>query len=73
MDWKKLIAELIDSGMTQTAIGEHIGVSQSAIAQVVSDKLGSQRGFKWEPGQKLIELHKSKVAEGAATTQQAAA
>lgn len=72
MDWKKLISELVDSGMTQTAIGESIGVSQSAVAQVLSDKTSSQRGFRWEPGQKLIDLHRARVIDGIQPTKESA-
>lgn len=61
MDWKKLLSELIDTGMTQTAIASEVGVSQGAIAQVLNDKTGKRRGFKYESGARLIELHKSRV------------
>lgn len=62
MDWKKLISELLESGMTQTSIGEHIGVTQGAISQVLSERARSRRGFKWETGQKLIALHKTRTS-----------
>lgn len=61
MDWKKILTDLIASGMTQTAIAKEIGVTQSAIAQILSDADGSQRGFRYEPGSKLVDLHKARV------------
>ncbi|WP_261541496.1 hypothetical protein [Burkholderia multivorans] len=57
MNWKSLIRDLLDAHWTQRAIAEHIGVTQASISQVLSDKVGSQRGFRFEPGQKLVELH----------------
>lgn len=63
MDWKKILTDLIASGMTQKAIGDEIGISQGAIAQVLNDKDGKRRGFRYETGAKLIELHRSKVSE----------
>lgn len=57
MNWKSLIRDLLDAHWTQRAIAEHIGVTQASISQVLSDKAGSQRGFRFEPGQKLVELH----------------
>lgn len=57
MDWKKLIGDLVKSGMTQTEIGAAIGVSQGRIGQVVA---GKNAGFKYEPGAKLVELHKQR-------------
>jgi predicted transcriptional regulator len=68
VDWKKLISELIGTGLTQTAIAKEIGVTQGAIAQVLSSTTGSQRGFKYEPGAKLVELHRQRVLDSHATT-----
>ncbi|MCM2493286.1 helix-turn-helix domain-containing protein [Burkholderia glumae] len=58
MNWKTLIRDLLAAQWTQRAIAEHIGVTQASISQVLSDRTGSQRGFRFEPGQKLVELHK---------------
>lgn len=63
MDWKKLLTDLLASGMTQTAIGKEIGLSQGAIAQVLNDTTGKRKGFSYEPGAKLVELHRARVLE----------
>ncbi|WP_420889300.1 hypothetical protein [Cupriavidus gilardii] len=49
--------------MTQREIAEHIGVTQGAISQVLRDTTG-RRGFKYEPGQKLVELHVQRCQGG---------
>lgn len=60
MDWKKLIADLIYSGMTQAEIGAGIGVSQARIGQIISEK-GTT--FRYETGIKLVELHRQRCSE----------
>jgi len=54
--WHLLIKELLDVGMTQKSIAESIGVTQSAISHVLSGE--GQRGFRYEPGKKLLSLHR---------------
>lgn len=68
MDWKKLLTELIESGMTQTAIAEEMGITQGAISQVLTDTTGKRKGFQYEPGAKLVALHRQRVLEGSNTT-----
>lgn len=63
MDWKKLLAELMGTGMTQTAIADEIGLSQGAISQVLNDTTGKRKGFQYEAGAKLVELHRQRVLE----------
>lgn len=63
MDWKKLITELIEAGMTQTAIADEIGLTQGAISQVLNDTTGKRKGFQYEPGAKLVLLHRQRVLE----------
>lgn len=65
MDWKKLITELIEAGMTQTAIADEIGLTQGAISQVLNDTTGKRKGFQYEPGAKLVSLHRERVLAGA--------
>lgn len=69
MDWKKLLTDLIASGMTQTAIAEHIGITQGAISQVLNDTSGKRKGFQYEPGHRLVELHRLRVLESSKTDQ----
>ncbi|WP_205191306.1 helix-turn-helix transcriptional regulator [Burkholderia sp. LMG 13014] len=59
MDWKTIIADCLATGLSQADIARQIGVTQSAISHVVK---GNQRGFLYEPGRKLIELHERLMA-----------
>lgn len=61
MDWKKILNDLIGAGMTRTEIAAQIGVPKGSITQILRD--GAQRGFRYEPGQKLVELHRVRVLE----------
>lgn len=67
MDWKKLISELMECGMTQTAIGEHVGLTQGAVSQILT---GTQSDVKWTIGQKLRALRVTKLAERDATARE---
>jgi predicted transcriptional regulator len=83
MNWTKLLSDILASGMSQADIARHIGVTQSAVSHVLNQK--SQKGFRFEPGQKLIALHKKvsragqrkcrqlEAAQAAQTAEQAAA
>lgn len=63
MNWKSILLELLaQPGMTQQRIAEAIGVTQGAISQVLNSKTGT-RGFRFEPGQKLIDLHRVHCVE----------
>jgi predicted transcriptional regulator len=64
MDWKQLITDLLATGMTQAEIARKIGVTQSAISHVLNQK--GQKGFKFEPGQKLVNLHRRTMAKAKA-------
>ena len=61
MDWKKIISELLGTGMTQTEIAKLIDVPKGSITQILRD--GAQRGFRYEPGMRLVELHRTRVLE----------
>jgi len=63
VDWKKLLTELLAEGMTQKAIADEIGLTQGAISQVLNDTTGKRRGFNYEAGSKLIELHRGRIPE----------
>lgn len=55
MDWKKLIAELQESGLSQVEIGEAISKSQAWVSACANGGYGDVR---WADGQALIDLHK---------------
>lgn len=48
--------------MTQTEIGDYIGLKQASIADILS---GKTKSVRWEIGQKLIALHKRKPKKAA--------
>ena len=54
MDWKKIIAELQQIGLTQSDIGRALGKSQAWVADVVS---GRYVDLKWADGEALKTLH----------------
>lgn len=60
VDWKKLLTELLATGMTQSAIGDEIGVSQGTISHLLNGRIAT---VEWERGEKLIELHRTRVLE----------
>jgi transcriptional regulator with XRE-family HTH domain len=65
MDWKKLIAELIASGMTQVEIASRCGCKQTTVSELM-------RGVTTEPryalGEKLRKLHAIKKRTAARST-----
>lgn len=62
MNWKKLIQDLLDEGMTQVAIADEIGLKQPSIVDILQEKTKSVR---WETGNKLIALHKRVMRKAA--------
>jgi transcriptional regulator with XRE-family HTH domain len=54
MDWKKLILELQQAGLSQADLGARIGKSQ---AWVSAAACGRYEDLKWRDGQALIALH----------------
>ena len=54
MDWKTLIQDLLDSGLTQVEIGRRVDCSQPTIAALAS---GAQKEVRWSTGDKLRRLH----------------
>lgn len=54
MDWKKLIADLSASGMTQQEIAKKAGVGQSAISELAT---GTKKEVLYSTGRKLEALH----------------
>jgi len=54
MDWKTLILELQQAGLTQAEIGGRMDKSQ---AWVSAAACGKYDDLKWRDGQELIALH----------------
>jgi predicted transcriptional regulator len=59
MNWKQIIHELMESGVTQAEIGTHIERSQGYISDLYS---GRRKGLEYTAGQKLISLHAEKCS-----------
>lgn len=57
MDFKKIIQDLIDSGMTQVEIKTECDCGQSTISDLLNGKIKNP-GFAI--GQRILVLHKSK-------------
>jgi transcriptional regulator with XRE-family HTH domain len=58
MDFQKLIAELLEHGMTQNEIGEKAGTRQSTISDIYRKVI---KRVEYNVGASLIELHKEVV------------
>jgi predicted transcriptional regulator len=58
MDWKKLISELVEEGLTQQKIAEACGVRQSVISELRSGKIKDPR---WTYAERLRILHERKT------------
>ena len=68
MDWKIIIQELQDSGLTQMQIADACGTGQSHISSLA-------RGARIEPrhslGERLLRLHRERAGIGSARPQRA--
>lgn len=65
MDWKTLILELQESGLSQVEVGARMGKSQ---AWVSAAACGKYDDLKWRDGQALIELHQLTIDPEARAT-----
>ena len=54
INWRKLIDDLVKSGLTQSQIGEKCGVTQAAIQLIKSGKTNEP---KHSLGERLLALH----------------
>ena len=61
MNWVKIVTELLDSGMSQTELAIQIGLKPPSIADIV---LKRQKSVRWEVGNKLLHLHRTKFPAG---------
>lgn len=52
--WKKLIQDLIDSGMTQAEIGREINYKQASVSDLYNEVTKVPR---WDVGDALMKLH----------------
>lgn len=65
MNWKNIIQDLIESGLTQTKIAEMAETGQSHISALLR---GDRKQPGWALGDRLISLHRERCAK----TEQAA-
>lgn len=59
MDWRKLIAELVATGLTQSQIATRCGVGQGTVSDLYR---GATRQPTYEFGDALLRLHAEKCA-----------
>lgn len=68
MDWKRIIAELSEAGLTQAQIGAYVRHPQSWVSYVANAP--DNFDVRWEDGERLRKLHarvmrqKRKAANG---------
>lgn len=55
MDWKNIIQELLEMGLTQKQIASGVSVSQPTISALAS---GTQKNVNYTLGQNLVGFHK---------------
>lgn len=55
MDWKKIVSDLLESGLTQEELGKKVQCSQTLISGLLTKARGKQLSF--EIGIKLVNLH----------------
>ena len=58
--WKKIIHELIDSGLTQTEIAAAVGTSQSHVSALLN---GDRQEPRYALGERIRALHAQRCAE----------
>lgn len=64
MDWKTIIKDLKDRGLTQEEIANKVGCSQNYISDLYNGKRG--QALSYSIGQKLVQLHGSVIRNSAA-------
>jgi transcriptional regulator with XRE-family HTH domain len=55
MQWRQLIADLIEAGITQEQIAERCAVSQPTVSDLAR---GATKAPRFDFGTKLVELHR---------------
>lgn len=61
MDWKKIIQDLMDGGLSQGEIATKCNTGQSYVSGLLR---GSKKRPSWLLGNSLIELHRQKFGNG---------
>lgn len=59
MEWKKLISELMNKGLTQAQIASKTGVPQPTISALLNEK---QKELSYLNGNSLVRFHKKAMA-----------
>lgn len=54
MDWKAIITDLCNSGMTQREVAEAMGGGDSRVSEILSGKI---KNLRYELGAILVQLH----------------
>jgi Predicted transcriptional regulator with C-terminal CBS domains len=57
MNWKTIIQDLKDRGLTQEEIASRVGCSQNYVSDLYNGKRG--QALSYSLGQRLVTLHKS--------------
>lgn len=60
MDWKKLISEIAETGMTQVEIAEQAGCAQSSLSDLAC---GRTKEPIYRIGKKLVALHELRCCQ----------
>jgi predicted transcriptional regulator len=56
-NWQQLVVDLVASGMTQSALAAHVGLTQGAISHL---RTGKQKSLAYVEGKRLIDLHRER-------------
>lgn len=70
VDWKKVVADVEESGLTQNEIAELVGCSQPYISQL---KTGVRKKVDFDIGRSLEKLHKDRCGRRRQTKEARAA
>lgn len=62
MDWKQIISDMRENGLTQAQIAERAKVAQSFVSELST---GAAKDPRFSIGQRLISLHRSVTRKGA--------
>lgn len=59
MDWKQVITDIKDSGLTQEQIAQCVGVSVGTLSELLHGKVMEP---KWSKGSALLRLHAARFS-----------